>query len=83
MSERVSFSLKNDREEELPIFIDPWPEFYKLRKGEALTVVFESRSERALEIVAHDEGLTLFPNFAEDPEITINGKDASSRSWID
>jgi hypothetical protein len=46
MSERVSFSLKNDREEELPIFVEPWPEFYKL-KGEALTVVLIAL-ERAL-----------------------------------
>ena len=85
MTRRVSMTLENDRSEVLPVFVEPWPEYYKLRKGEKLKIVFEPRSDVAdvIEIVAHDEGLTIYPEFGDNAEITIDGEDATSRSWSD
>jgi len=80
---QISFTLKNERADELPIFVEPWPEHYRLRKDETLRINFEPRTDviEVVEIVAHDEGLTIYPEFVDDAEITIDGKDAANRSW--
>ena len=82
---QVSFTLKNERDEQLPVFVEPWPEHYKLRKNETLKIAFEPRTDVAdvVEIVAHSEGLSIYPNFVEDAEITINDEEAADRSWAD
>jgi hypothetical protein len=81
---QLSISLRNDRNEELPVFVEPWPEHYKLREGETLKIVFEPRMEvPVIDIVAHDEGLSIHPEFGDSAEITIDGKDATNRSWTD
>jgi hypothetical protein len=82
---RIAFTLKNERGEKLPIFVEPWPEHYKLCKNETLKIVFEPSADVAevVEVVAHGEGFTIYPNFANNVEITIDGKDASHRSWKD
>ena len=83
MARQVSFTLKNERRDELSVFVEPWPEYYKLRNGEVLKIAFEPRTDVAevIEIVANEEGLTIYPEFVNDAEITIDGKDAANRSW--
>ena len=67
---RVAFTLKNERADEMPVFVEPWPEHYRLRANETLRIVFQPRTDldEVIEVVAHDEGLTIYPEFVDDAE---------------
>jgi hypothetical protein len=78
----VKFGFKNERAEPLDVYVEPWPEQFRLRPGELLEFCYEGSPEQEwIEVQAHEEGVTLWTNIGDNPEFLIDGKPANGRSW--
>ena len=78
----VRFAFRNDRPDTVNVFVEPWPELFRLKPGELLEFQYDAPPEgEAIEVVAHDEGLTLWTGVDHESKFLIDGKPADDRSW--
>jgi hypothetical protein len=81
----ASIRFANGRKEPLDVYVEPWPERFRLQPGEELEIRAGAGSgdDDWLRVEAHEEGITLWADVGHEPEYLIDGKPARWRSWSD
>jgi hypothetical protein len=79
----TTVAFRNERPDAFDVYVEPWPERFRLRPGEQLEFRYETRPDETVKVIAHDEGITLWTGIGSRPEFLIDGKPANDRSWKD
>lgn len=78
----TTFAFRNRRSDACDVYVEPWPEQFRLQPGELLEFRYEvPRQGETIEVTAHDEGITLWTGIGDQPEFLIDGRPANDRSW--
>jgi hypothetical protein len=78
----TTFAFENNRSEAFDVYVEPWPELFRLQSGERLEFRYEAPpAGETISISVHEEGITLWTGIGDEPEFLIDGKPANERSW--
>jgi hypothetical protein len=78
----VRFGFKNERAEPVDVYVEPWPELFRLQPGQLLEFHYQAPAEGEwIQVEPHDEGITLWTGLGDQPEFFIDGKLANDWSW--
>ena len=81
---RARFGFRNERPQAVDVYVEPWPERFRLAPGELLEFHYEVPPDgEFIEVLAHEEGITLWCGIGDQPEFLIDGQPANERSWRD
>jgi hypothetical protein len=82
--ETSSFSFENHRSQPVDVYVEPWPQRFRLQPGEVLEIRYPAKPEpAAVSIYTHDDGITLWADLGDAPEYLIGGEQAKDRNWAD
>jgi hypothetical protein len=80
----VKFAFENERPEPIDVYVEPWPERFKLQPSELLEFQYDAHPDgESIRVIAHEEGITLWTGIGHEPQFLIDGKPANDRSWTD
>ena len=74
--------VQNARTTVLPVMVEMAADLFNLQPGERLEMTFDP-TDAPVEIELTDQGMRVFPNSDYQPDFSIDGNEASSRSWAD
>jgi hypothetical protein len=78
----ASVRFANSQKEPLDVYVEPWPERFRLQPGEELEIRAAAPVvDDWLRVECHDEGVTLWADLGHEPEYFIGGEPAAWRSW--
>lgn len=78
----ATFRFRNELQQPLDVYVEPWPELFRLLPGELLEFEYSAPPDGGwMEIISHDEGVTVWADVPDEPRFLIDGKPANHRSW--
>ncbi len=78
----IRMTFENKREEVSEMWIEPWPDCFRLKPGEKLTMEFDCpEPNEPMHVELTDASLVLWPNTLSHPNYAIDGQPANERNW--